>query len=159
MLLTLWILAWGNLSWANIISGSVLSMVLLVAIPLGPPAETGRHLSAVGFVKLLGFIGVQLITANVLMAREILSRHSNVQTGVLAYEVKSPSPWTVTLISNIIALTPGTMTVEATDRIIYVHFLLLSDIELARSEIGRIEYYVVGFLGDTTDASVTESTT
>lgn len=148
MLITLWILAWGDVSWANVISGSLLATALLFAVPLGPPAEVGRRITLIGLAKLLGYIAVQLVTANILMARIILNPKADIRTGVLAYKVRSPSPWTVTLISNIIALTPGTMTVEAIDGIIYVHFLPLTNPQSAYNSIARIEHFVVGFLGE-----------
>ena len=45
----------------------------------------------------------------------------------------------VALLANLIALTPGTMTVEATrsPACVYVHFLLLDDVDEARRAIGH----------------------
>ena len=56
----------------------------------------------------------------------------------------------LTLIANIIALTPGTMTVDVTPDppMIYVHFLLLSDVAEARRAVARLERLVVAAIGD-----------
>jgi multicomponent Na+:H+ antiporter subunit E len=148
LLVGLWILAWGEASVANVASGLLLAALLLVAFP--PAASTQRRLrpSVWGMLRLGGYVLGQLVTSNVLVAREIVSRGSRVRTGVLAYDVRHPVDEVVTLVANVIALTPGTMTVEATrdPTVLYVHFLLLDDIEHARGAIARLEDLVVGAL-------------
>lgn len=153
LLVALWLLAWGEVSAANLVSGVALASLLLVAFP--PAARTSRTLrpSAWGIARLGAYILGQLVTSNVLVAREIVSRGSRVRTGVLAYEVRHPTDEVVTLVANVIALTPGTMTVEATrdPTVLYVHFLLLDDIEVARCAISHLEDLVVGALRPTLD--------
>ena len=70
---------------------------------------------------------------------------------MLAYQVQHPTDAVLTLIANIIALTPGTMTVEVTTEpaVIYAHFLLLEDLDEARRTIARLERLVVAALGGT----------
>ncbi|MBK5224870.1 MAG: Na+/H+ antiporter subunit E [Acidimicrobiia bacterium] len=152
MLVALWVLAWGEASLANLLGGTVLAGLLLVVLPSSSTSDETMRFSVVGFARLIAYICVQLVTANLLVAREILSRRSRVNTGVLAYTVQRPTPWTVTLIANVIALTPGTMTVEASGGVIYVHFLLLSEPEKSRRAIARIERLVVAMLGGPADS-------
>lgn len=91
----------------------------------------------------------QLVTSNLLVARVILSRRSRIRTGVLAYPVQDASDEVLTLIANVIALTPGSMTVDATrdPSVLHVHFLLLDDPEGARRSIARLERLAVRALG------------
>lgn len=148
LLVGLWLLAWGDASVANVLTGTVLAGVLLVAFPLGRKTSHGR-LSPVGLVRLGLYVLGQLVPSNVLVAREILSPRSRVRTGILAYPVQHPSDEVITLIANVIALTPGMMAVETTREpaVIYVHVLLLDDVEEARRAIGRLERLVVAALG------------
>jgi multicomponent Na+:H+ antiporter subunit E len=141
-LVLLWLLAWGEASVANVVSGVVVACALLVAFPPRARRSTGR-------VRPLGG---QLVTSNYLVAREILSRRSTVRAGVLAYELRRPSDEVVTLMANVMALTPGTMTVEATSdpAVLYVHFLLLDDVARARRAISRLEELAVATIGDGT---------
>jgi multisubunit Na+/H+ antiporter MnhE subunit len=55
----------------------------------------------------------------------------------------------LTLMAHVIALTPGTMTVEATSDppVLYVHFLLLDDLAEARRSLARLERLAVAALG------------
>lgn len=65
--------------------------------------------------------------------------------GVLAYPLQQPSDAVLSLMAHVIALTPGTMTVEATSDppVLYVHFLLLDDIEKARRTVAGLERLAV----------------
>jgi multicomponent Na+:H+ antiporter subunit E len=87
--------------------------------------------------------------SSALVAREIVSPRSRVRTGVVAYRVQQPSDLTLTLMSNILALAPGTMPVDVTHEppVLYVHFLLLSDVEDARRRMLRLERLVVDAVG------------
>ncbi len=149
LLVGLWLLAWGDLSVANLLTGTMLAGVLLVAFPLQRRQASGVRLSPVGVGRLVLYVLGQLVPSNVLVAREVVSRRSRVRTGILAYPVQHPSDEVITLIANVIALTPGMMTVETTrdPAVIYVHFLLLNDVEGARRAVAHLERLVVAALG------------
>jgi multicomponent Na+:H+ antiporter subunit E len=151
VLVALWLLAWGEASVANVVSGVLVAGALLVAFP--PDARrAGGRVRLLGALRLGAFVARQLVTSNYLVAREILGWTSSVRTGVLAYDVQRPSDQVVTLMANVIALTPGTMTVEATrdPAVLYVHFLLLDDVAGARRAISRLEELAVATIGDGT---------
>lgn len=160
LLVSLWLLAWGDLSPGNVLSGILLSAMLLVVFPPNTGRDGRPRPNPVAIVRLAAYIVRQLVTSNVLVAREILSPGSRVHTGVLAYQVRHPADEVITGIANIIALTPGTMTVEATNEpaIIYVHFLLLDDEDAARTSIGHLEDLVVAALGGPAMAEPTDAT-
>lgn len=144
-LLALWLLAWGEVSVGNVVSGLVLIAVLGIAFPVGRRTGARVRVHPVALVRLAGYVAVQLVVSTTLVAREIVSRRSRVRTGVVGYRVRQPSDLTLTLMANILALSPGTMPVDVTSDppMLYVHFLLLSDVEDARRTIGRLESYVV----------------
>lgn len=148
-LLAFWLLAWGEASVANVLSGLALATALLFAFPPRRRSPHARRISIWGTIRLIGYVLAQLVTSNLLVAREILSPRSRVRTGVLAYEVEHPTDEALTLIANVIALSPGTMAVEITrdPAVIYAHFLLLDDIDDARRTIARLERLVVAALG------------
>jgi multicomponent Na+:H+ antiporter subunit E len=145
VLLGLWLLAWGEISVANVVSGIVLIAVLMLAFPSTRHRGARVRVHPIALARLVGYVIAQLAVSNVLVAREIVSRRSRVRTGVVGYRVQQPSDLTLTLMSNILALAPGTMPVDVTHDppMLYVHFLLLSDVEDARRRIGRLERLVV----------------
>jgi multicomponent Na+:H+ antiporter subunit E len=149
LLVTFWLLAWGEVSVANVASGLVVAAVLLIAFPPHRRTKAAPKVSLLGTARLVLYVLGQLVPSNVLVAREILSRRSRIRTGVLAYPLQHPSEEVLTLMAHVIALTPGTMTVEATREpaVLYVHFLLLDDVDQARRTVARLERLAVAALG------------
>ena len=73
-LLAFWLLAWGEISTANVVSGVVLAAALLVAFPPSRrPGQVGR-VSAWGTMRLVGYVLVQLDYVQPLWSRGRSSR-------------------------------------------------------------------------------------
>jgi multicomponent Na+:H+ antiporter subunit E len=144
VLVVLWLLAWGDVSAANVVSGLVVAAALLVAFP---PARAQRgpvRVSFVGVLRLLGYVIRQLVVSNVEMTATILRLRPTFEPGVLAHRLEAPSDEVVTIMSSVIALSPGTMTVDVSrdGSTIYVHFLQLHDVDAARASLRRLEAVV-----------------
>jgi multicomponent Na+:H+ antiporter subunit E len=141
VLVALWLLAWGEITLANVLSGIVVASVLLLAFP--PTRSSGQHVrvNILGAARLAGYVLVQLVTSNFVMAREILRRSPSLHPGVLAHRLQRPSDEIVTVMTSVIALSPGTMTVDVDDgsTTIYVRFLLLHDVDAAHTWLARLE--------------------
>jgi multicomponent Na+:H+ antiporter subunit E len=151
LLVAIWLLAWGRFDAAHVVGGVVLAALLFVAFPMVPSGRRRIVLSLrpVGVARLLWHVVVQLVRSNLLMTREIVSRQSRIRTGVIHYTLRAPSDLVLTLVANIIALSPGTMTVDATrdPRTISVHFLLLDDVSAAERSLAHLERLVAGAVG------------
>ena len=144
ILVALWLLAWGEVSLANVLSGIVVAGVVLVAFPPSRRSKRQLRVHPAGTVRLLTYVIGQLVRSNVVMTRQILRRHPDVQPGVLAHRLRDPSDEAVTVMTSIIALSPGTMTVDVDPTTIYVHFFRLHDIAAARHQLSRLEQVVAG---------------
>jgi multicomponent Na+:H+ antiporter subunit E len=144
LLVTLWILAWGEITLANLLSGVIVTAFLLLAFP---PRRHGRvelRWSAVGVVRLGAYVATQLVRSNVLMSWQIL-RGAAGEPGVLAHPLRRRSEEVATLMSSVIALSPGTMTVDVArdSSVVYVHFFDLRDVDAARAAHARLEQRVI----------------
>lgn len=152
LLVAIWLLAWGEVSVANVVTGLVIAAGLLVLFPptVGVGSPGSRPLRPIAFVRLLAYVLVQLVTANVVVAREILRRRAEIHSGVIAHPVPGASDRVLTVIANIIALSPGTMTVDVTHdpAVVHVHFLLLEDEAGAHRSIDRLAVLVTAAFGD-----------
>jgi multicomponent Na+:H+ antiporter subunit E len=125
---TAWVLLWGRLSVANVLSGVVVVTALLVLFPVG-----GRRARSVvrplAVARLAAFFVVQLVKSNVDLTRTILAPRDRVRTGVIAVPMEETTDGILTLVVDIAMLTPGTLVVEVQrdPTVLYVHVMALRD--------------------------------
>lgn len=143
-LLGIWLLLWGEVSVANVVSGLLVASLLLVVFPRTPSA-TGFVVRPVPALRFLLFFGREMVESVVLLSREVLSRRSRFHTGVISVPVHGCSGSLLAVIANLIALTPGTTTVriETDPPTLYVHVLIFRDIESVRGKIEQLNRHVV----------------
>ena len=149
VLTTLWVLAWGSLTWANLASGIAVSALLLVLVP---DVRRATHLPIVRpwpLVRLMARMLGDAAVSNVLVAREAVSRRPRISTGVVSVPLAGCSDEVVTIIASLVALTPGTMPVEVEQdpTIMYVHVLHMDDPEQVRRRIWSLRDQVVATFG------------
>jgi len=149
LLVAIWVLLWGSLTPANVLSGVAVAVLVLAILPdarfrLRRP--TVRPLPALRFAAL---VLVDLFRANLVVTREILSRQSSINTGVVAVPLPLCSDGLLTLIANVLSLTPGTMPIEVTRTppVIYVHVLHLRDVEAVRHDVQHLSALAVRAFG------------
>jgi multicomponent Na+:H+ antiporter subunit E len=143
-LLGIWLLLWGEVSVANVVSGLLVAALLLVVFPR-TASTTGFVVRPVPTLRFLVFFGREMIQSVVLLSREVLSRRSRFHTGVIAVPVHGCPGSLLGAIANLIALTPGTMAVriETEPPTLYVHVLIFHDIETVRAKIELLNRLVV----------------
>jgi multicomponent Na+:H+ antiporter subunit E len=137
----MWVLAWGTLSLANVLSGLAVAAVLVVVVPDDWTHRRRMPFRPIAVAKLAAFIVGQVVTSNWLLARSVVARQSKLHTGVMAVALpESSSDEVLTLISNVIALTPGTTPIQLTRHptVLYIHVLDMRDVETARRDVQRL---------------------
>src|SRR6185503_6311330 len=81
LLVMLWLLAWGEVTLANVVSGVAVAAALLLAFPPARRTTPPLGMHPVAVARLTGYVFLQLVTSNVVMTREILRRRPAVQPG------------------------------------------------------------------------------
>ena len=158
-LTAIWCLLWGEVSVANVVSGAVLSAILLVAFPVRGGERRGERAATrfrpVGAARFAVHVLVQFIVSNALVAREIVARRSRVRTGIVACPLRTESETLITLLANVLALSPGTMPVDVqtSPPVIHIHVLVLRDVAQARRDVARLEELAVGAFGSDEDVA------
>ena len=157
LLVVLWILAWGQLTLANVLSGLVVAAALLLAFPQRRGDRSALRLSAAGIVRLAAYVVTQLIESNIVMTRQILRRDTTRRPGVLAHRLERPSARIAAVMSGVIALSPGTMTIDVAgdSSVVYVHFFELDDVDAARASLVRLEQLVTNAIAARSNISRT----
>ncbi|HXH57714.1 Na+/H+ antiporter subunit E [Iamia sp.] len=139
-LVVIWVLAWGSPSPANILSGIAVAAGLLALAPESWPGLTRPRFRPVAIGRFVLHVMMKVLESNVVITREVLARRSRIRTGVVAVPLPECSDGLLTLITNAMALTPGTMPLEVTrdPTVLYVHVLQLRDLDDARHQIQHL---------------------
>jgi multicomponent Na+:H+ antiporter subunit E len=139
-LVAIWVLLWGELSWANVLSGLVVAGGLLLAFPQAGPTGLGtvRPLQAARFAVYFLY---KLVESSIVVAWEVVSPRSRINEGIVAVPVTGVSDAVLTLVGNAISLTPGTITLEVRREpaTLYIHVLHLKSIAETRAEVLELE--------------------
>jgi multicomponent Na+:H+ antiporter subunit E len=115
LLLIGWLLLWGEASVANVVGGIAVITLLFILFPSRRRLLPLGLAHPVGIGRLAGYFVVQVVVSTVLLAREILVPHSHTRSCILTVPMRTPSQPLLTLIADLTALTPGTMTVAVSD--------------------------------------------
>lgn len=131
LLLTfVWVALSGSFAFANFLFGFLLSYSIMWVISLG----TGRRKYFKMTPKILSFIGFflyELIKANIQVAFDVMTPRFYMKPGVIKIPLDAASDLEITLLANLITLTPGTcsLDVSADKKVLYVHAMYIEDRE------------------------------
>lgn len=72
-----------------------------------------------------------MLKANLEVAFDLITPKLYTEPGIIAYPLSATTDFEITMLSNIIALTPGTMVLDLSDdrKVIYIHVMYLKDKE------------------------------
>lgn len=86
---------------------------------------------------LLFLFLIELIKANIDVLKLVLSPKLTLRPGIFALETELKSDWEVTLLSNLITLTPGTLVIDISDdnKTLYIHAIDISEVSEAVDSI------------------------
>ncbi|AYD00156.1 Na+/H+ antiporter subunit E [Neorhizobium sp. NCHU2750] len=138
MFAIIWVAITGSTSIHNLIFGFALSTASLWIV---------RHeINARGYLRRLGLI----FSLTVLFFKElamsawkvavmVASPKMDLKPGIFAFPLTVDRDFEITLLANLITLTPGTLSVDVSQdrRILYVHAIDCSDIEATKRDIAN----------------------
>jgi multicomponent Na+:H+ antiporter subunit E len=137
MLLALgWVAATGVFTFNNLAAGFVLGFLVLLL--------TRRVVDAPGYITKVGqvfglllFFLWELFLANLRVAYDVITPRHRMKPGVIAIPLAARTDSEITILSNLITLTPGTLSldVSADRKVMYIHAMYIDDIEETRSKI------------------------
>ncbi len=129
-----WAALSGEFSPNSLIFGFLLGFVILWLTVRSERGYFHKVPLVIGFVF---FFLYELTKANLNMARIVLSPKPDLKPGVIAVPVDLPNDAAITLLVNLITLTPGTLGLDVSNdkKIIYVHALDARNVEAFRAYI------------------------
>ena len=88
-------------------------------------------------LRLAGLFAWELVLANLRIAYEVVTPSHNMRPGVVAIPLDAETDAEITLLANLITLTPGTLSLDVSDdrRVLYIHAMYVDDVEELRRSI------------------------
>jgi multicomponent Na+:H+ antiporter subunit E len=148
VLALLWVALTGVFSAGSFAAGFAIGYLVLVV--------AGRTLGVHGYAShgfrvmaFLLFYLKEVLVSNLRVARDILRPRMRTRPAVVAIPLDPLSPAQITLLANLITMTPGTLSLDVSDdrSTLYVHAMFMSDARALRREIKHgLERRVKGVL-------------
>lgn len=138
LLALVWAAITASFSPANLLFGFVLGAVALSLVREQAPSQ--RYFMRPLRVVLLALLFVrELIVSAWRVAKLVLSPTMELRPGIFAYPLKVDQDFEITLLANLITLTPGTLSVDVSPdgRFLFIHALDCSNPEVTIGEIER----------------------
>lgn len=137
-----WVLLSGDFSGVNLLVGMVFGYITLVLIEPHLDALKGYPARIPRMARFLGFFVKELIQANLRVAFDILTPPWHMKPGVIAFPLAARTEMEITLVANLISLTPGTLSLDVSDdrKVLYIHAMFLDDEEELRRNLKEMEH-------------------
>ena len=150
-LVLVWNLLWGTWSWANLLSGIVLALVVTWLLPL-PPVVGGTRVRPVGVLVFLGYFVVDLVSSGALVAWQTVRPRGIDRSAIIRVQLRTDSDLLLTILAESVTLVPGSMVLDLDRerRILALHILHVrdgADVERQRAAVLAQEDRVVRAFG------------
>jgi len=131
ILLTLiWVFLTGEYNLNNFLFGFVLSFSILWILSGAGEKRNLKYFKIVPrVISFILFFIWELTKANIQVAYEVITPKFNMKPGIVALPLDAKTDFEITLLANLITLTPGTLALDvSSDRsVLYVHGMYVED--------------------------------
>ncbi|BBE72081.1 Na+/H+ antiporter subunit E [Oharaeibacter diazotrophicus] len=123
-----WAMVSGSFAVPNLLFGALLAAAALYLIRDARGSDRLR-IRPLPLLALTGVFLVELLKSGLKVAATVLRRDMGLQPGIVAYPLAVTRDFEITLLANLITLTPGTLSVDVSDdrRLLYVHCIDAAD--------------------------------
>jgi len=132
-----WAALTGNITLGGIAVGFVFgSICLYVCKPLFPGSE-GYFRRGAKWTKLIVLFLYELIVSSVQVVWDVLTPQHKSRPGIISVPLEVKGEMEVLMVTNLISLTPGTLSLDVTDdcNTLYIHAMFADDPQAIRDQI------------------------
>jgi multicomponent Na+:H+ antiporter subunit E len=138
LLALVWMGVTGSFSLLNLVLGFVLGALVLYLIR-EQVGSLGYFRRAWRILSLAALFVYELVVAAWRVAVLVVTPKMDLRPGIFVYPLKVDRDFEITLLANLITLTPGTLSVDVSEdrRFLYVHAIDCSNPDQTRQDIAR----------------------
>ena len=140
LLTALWVVLWRDPSWGTALGGVLAATTVVALVPTTRTDPRRHRLHVLALVRLVGFVALQIVRANLALARDVLRWWSTPESGVVEVRLPGASDTVLAITGHLVTLTPGTLTVDADPATgtLVVHALQAGAPDEVRDEVERL---------------------
>ncbi|MGM9929209.1 MAG: Na+/H+ antiporter subunit E [Bacillus sp. (in: firmicutes)] len=130
LLATVWMFLSHSYNPASFIMGYLLGILILLCFRKF--FKTKFYLVNIwAVIKLICIFLRELVLSNISVLKVVLQPKLNMKPGIFAFETVLQKPWEITVLANLITLTPGTLVIEVSEdnKTLYIHAMNIDDVE------------------------------
>lgn len=130
LLTFIWAALTGNFSRLNFLFGFSLSYAVLWSISRDG-ADQKYFKKVPAFIGFILFFLKELFKANLQVAYDVITPKHKMEPGIVAFPLSARTDLEISLLSNIIGLTPGTLGIDVSDdkKVLYIHAMYIRNKE------------------------------
>ncbi len=130
LLTFVWVALTGNFELSNYLFGFLLSFFMLWVITKGD-GRAGYFTLVPKLIAFIFFFLFELIKANLQVAYEVGTPKFGMKPGIVKIPLDVKSNIGITLLANLISLTPGTLSLDVSNdkKVLFVHAMYITDKE------------------------------
>lgn len=136
----IWVFLTGTFSTGNLLVGFFLGYVLLAFALRDKPGFSSYARRVPKFIAFIGYFLWELFLSNLKVAYDVMTPTHHMVPGVIAFPLDAETDGEITIVANLISLTPGTLSLDvSTDKkVLYIHVMYIED----RDEVIRSIKYL-----------------
>lgn len=132
LLIAIWMVVTGEFTIANLIVGVVLAVTVRLVSSRQAFSRQYRKWNLRRIfhtIELILFFLWEVVQSGINVAIDVLRPKMRLRPGIVAVPMKGESPLSVTITSNLITMTPGSLTLwfDEKEQILYVHSMQVED--------------------------------
>ncbi len=128
LLTFIWVSITGDFQFSNYVFGFLLSFAILFIITRG----NAKYFKVIPkLIFFIFFFLFELIKANLQVAFDVITPKFYMKPGIVKVPLDAETNLEITLLANLITLTPGTLSLDVSDdrKVLYVHAMYINDRE------------------------------
>jgi multicomponent Na+:H+ antiporter subunit E len=156
-LVLVWILLWGTWSWANLLSGVLVALLVTLILPL-PHVVGGTRVRPLPLLAFLGHFVVDLVVSGAQVAWLALRPGGQGYSAIVQVQLRTDSDLLLTMVAEALSLVPGSLVLDLDRerRTVTVHLLHVRDrahVEQERADVLVVEERLVRAFGSAEDVA------
>ncbi|MEX2515737.1 MAG: Na+/H+ antiporter subunit E [Gammaproteobacteria bacterium] len=148
MLGLVWISLTGDFSGGGLFTGFVFGYFVLALIARMSGEMSGYVHKIPQVAAFVFFYMGEIIKSNVRVAYEVLSPTHKMQPGVIGLPLEAESDAAITILANLITMTPGTLSLDVSNdrKMLFIHAMYINDEDTLRKDLKNLERRVLDLL-------------